>query len=607
MLLRALLAAALLAAANAHAQDAGLRGAGGDDLGSLPGSVTDAPTLVPDRNAPPSITAAPSDADDASPTTTAQNPPDANDPNYARARLRKGKLYAPNLKSNPPLSPLVAYRTSARPLRGAAAVAARAQTRAAVSPNGAPNPAPNPAPQPRELLNPQLPGPTFAAIAYPQRNTPPALAEADAFAPVAVRVGDLRLLPFVEGSTGYQSNPNQVQVGIRPSSEFRIDAGTAIESDFSNNSLTGNLRGGYSLFPSNSNADRPDVSALLDGRIDVTRDTKINTEARLVVVTQTPGSALLAVPNSAFVTSRPLIVSAGATLGASQQFGRVNLDLRGTIDRTPFGNATQSDGTVFLYSQENFNDYGVVARASYELTPGIIPFVETAVDARVRDTDLDYSGYLRNSRGILGRIGSSFEFFGHFTGTLSGGYADRHYDDPRLPNLRGPTADGSLVYAFSPLTTVTLPRQHDALGDHAAGRLRRDLTAGQPGGRPRVLPPFHRQRHRHLSAQRIPGRRGAGGLHAVHPEGGLQLQPGGAADRQRFAADAAIKPLRQRLQGLDFPRRRAPSALTPHAGPRRPRAKTREPCVDRSGWLVLYSLHRRRRCLGAPALFRSSR
>ncbi len=301
----------------ARAQDTGLRGLGaGGDLGGLPGSATDAPTLVPDRNAPPSIVAAPTDAEDATPPTTTQNQPDPNDPNFARPRLRKGKLYSPNLKSNPALTSLVPYRTSVRPLRGAAALAARAPQRTGVSPNTPPSPAPNPAPSARDLLYPLLPGPTFAAIPFPVRNSPPALAEADAFAPTGVRVGDLRLLPFVEGSTGFQTNPNQVQAGVRSSAEFRVDAGTAIESDFANHSLTGNVRGGYSLFPSNSNANRPDVSAVLDGRIDVTRDTKINTEARLVVVTQTPGSPLLAVPNSVFITGRPLITSEGATLGA---------------------------------------------------------------------------------------------------------------------------------------------------------------------------------------------------------------------------------------------------------------------------------------------------
>ncbi len=456
MLSRALLAAALVVATSAHAQDTGLRGPAGADLGGFPTSATDAPTLVPDRNAPPSLAAAPSEAEEVSPPTITQNLPDPNDPNYARPRLRRGKLYAPNLKSNPPLTALVPYRTSVRPLRGAAALAARTPQRAAVTLNGAPAPSPNPAPPARDLLSPLLPGPTFAAVPFPVRNSPPALAQTDAFAPTGVRVGDLRLLPFVEGSTGFQTNPNQVQAGVRSSAQFRVDAGTAIDSDFANNALTGNVRAGYSLFPSNSNANRPDVSALLDGRIDVTRDTKINTEARLVVVTQTPGSPLLAVPNSVFITSRPLVTSEGATLGVSHQFNRLNLDLRGTFDRTQYGDATQSDGSIFRYSQDNYNDYGVLARASYELTPGIVPFVETGFDARVRDSDVDLSGYLRNSRGVLGRVGSAFEFFGHFTGTLSAGYADRRYDDPRLPNLRGPTVDGALIYAFSPLTTITV-------------------------------------------------------------------------------------------------------------------------------------------------------
>ncbi len=450
------MAAALVVAPSARAQDAGLRSTAGGDLGGFPTSAADAPTLVPDRNAPPSIVAAPTDADDVTPPTSTQNQSDPNDPNFARPRLRKGKLYSPTLKSNPPLTALVPYRTSVRPLRGAAAVAARSPQRAGISPNTPPSPAPNPAPPARDLLYPLLPGPTFAAIPFAARNSPPALAESDAFAPTGVRVGDLRLLPFVEGSTGFQSNPNQVTTGVRSSAEFRIDAGTAIDSDFANHSLTGNVRAGYSLFPSNSNANRPDISAVLDGRIDVTRDTKINTEARLVVMTQTPGSPLLAVPNSVFITGRPLITSEGVTLGASQQFGRVNLDLRGTFDRTQYGDATQSDGSIFRYSQDNYNDYGVVARASYELTPGIVPFVETGFDARVRDSDVDLSGYRRDSRGVLARAGSAFEFFGHFTGTFSAGYADRHYDDPRLPNLNGPTVDGSLIYAFSPLTTVTL-------------------------------------------------------------------------------------------------------------------------------------------------------
>ena len=423
-----------------------------------------------------------------------------------RARgLRKGKLYAPSLKSNPPLTALVPYRTSVRSLRGAAALAARTPQRAGVTPNSAASPAPNPAPPARDLLYPQLPGPTFAAIPFPVRNSPPALADTDAFAPTGVRLGDLRLLPFVEGSTGFESNPNQVQTGAKPSAEFRVDAGSAIESDFSNHSLTGNVRAGYSLFPSNSNADRPDISAILDGRIDVTRDTKINTEARLVVTTQTPGSPLLAVPNSVFITGRPLVTSEGATLGASHQFGRVNLDLRGTFDRTQYGDATQSDGSIFRFSQDNYNDYGVVARASYELTPGIIPFVESGIRRprprqRSRPVRLP-ARFTRHPRPGRLELRVLRPFHRHVLRGLC------------RPALRRPTAAEPAGADGRRLARLCLhaadhdyaARQHHALGNHAGWRLGRDLQDGQPRDRPRLLPPFYSERHRHLSAQRIPG------------------------------------------------------------------------------------------------------
>ena len=108
-------------------------------------------------------------------------------------------------------------------------------------------------------------------------------------------------------------------------------------------------------------------------------------------------------PNSVFIVTRPTIVSEGATLGGAHRFNRLILDLRGTFDRVQYGNAIQSDGSTFLYSQDNYNDYGLVARASYELTPQIIPFIEAGFDARVRDDPVDLSGYLRDSTGVVAR------------------------------------------------------------------------------------------------------------------------------------------------------------------------------------------------------------
>ena len=404
----------------------------GDEFPTSPTIDGSSPFLTPENNSLPAIDASPAAADERSPPRRQPNPPDPNAPNYGKRRLLKPKLYAPRLKSAPPLSPLVPYRGAPGPQRHLL----------------------NPLPTPATVVDGLPPAPNIAVVPSPARLRR-ALVEADPFLPSGVRVGQFNVLPFVELSTGYESNPNQVSLGVKPSAVLRAAAGADVASDFSTHSLTASLRGGYSDFPANNNANRPDASGVVDGRFDVTRDDQILTEGRFSVATQTPGSPLLAVPNSVFIVTRPTIVTEGVTLGGAHRFNRLLLDLRGVFDRVQYGDAVQSDGSIFRYSQDNYNDLGIVGRASYELTPQIIPFVEAGFDARVRDDPVDLSGYLRDSTGVVARAGSTFEFARLLTGTASVGYADRHYADSRLPNLQGPTVNGALVYAFTPLTTIT--------------------------------------------------------------------------------------------------------------------------------------------------------
>ncbi len=432
-----------LSVGSAFAQ-AGLRGS--DNAGDFPGSPTVAPPLSPESNAPPTTQSSSAASDASSPR--APFPDGSGTPNYGRRRPPRPKLYAPNLRSNPPLSPLVPYV-------GAPGTRQRAPVPVAL-PNGQTRGATtNAVPAPPAQVDVLPPPPNVAVVPVPIRPRRP-LVELDPFAPTGVRVGELRLLPYVETSAGYETNPNQVSRGIKPSAVLRASGGVDVQSDLPTNSLTASLRGGYSEFPSNSNANRPDASGVVDGRLDVTRNDIVTLEGRFAVATQTPGSPLLAVPNSAFIVTRPLIVSEGATLGAAHRFNRLVLDLRSTFDRVQYGDALQSDGSTFRYSQDNYNDLGIVGRASYELTPEIVPFAEAGFDARVRDDAIDTSGFRRDSDGVVARAGSSFQLSRIITGTLSAGYGDRRYADPRLGNLRAPTVDGSIVYAVTPLTTLTL-------------------------------------------------------------------------------------------------------------------------------------------------------
>ena len=415
------------------AQDLGLRGsepvlsqnqvspAAGEDTGAVTNGEGDGAAAMPSDMSP---------QDDTSDVI-----------NYGRPKQKKPVLYqlpvVPPPKppfGYPPLPPLTPYKTAPGTIRKG---------------GGPPLTAPVQPPPPTVAVLPSLP--------YP----PKLKREDKPYDPLGIDVGSLRLLPYGEIDTGYDSNPNQLPAPVVGSSFVHGETGLNLQSQWSQNSLGVNLRAGYYEFQQVPAANRPDVNATVNGRVDVTKTTKINLETRFGLQTQQPGSPLIAIPGSVFITNRPLIANVGQTVGASQQFNRLTLDLRGSIDRYMFGDAEQSNGVPLLLSLANYNDYALTGRASYELNPGLVPFIQVAGDARRYDSYFDLYGFARNSDGVAARIGTRINFTRLLAGEISAGYAFRDYVDPRLPQLTAPTLDGSLVYTATPLTTLTLTAATD--------------------------------------------------------------------------------------------------------------------------------------------------
>ena len=66
------------------------------------------------------------------------------------------------------------------------------------------------------------------------------------------------------------------------------------------------------------------------------------------------------------------------------------------------------------------------------------PFVEIGADQRRHDVELDRYGYYRNSDGLTGKAGTTFELSRMLTGEVAVGYLTRSYQDPTLPRLQRP-------------------------------------------------------------------------------------------------------------------------------------------------------------------------
>jgi hypothetical protein len=299
--------------------------------------------------------------------------------------------------------------------------------------------------------------------------------EENPYAPVGIGVGSLRLTPYVETDTGYDSNPNRIQTPGHGSKYVRGEAGFDLKSDWSTNQLTGSFKAGYSDYTSYPTASRPDGQGKFDLRIDVTRDSSLDFETRGSLDTQQPGSPEL---TTTTVKNRPIVASFGGTAGGTQHFGDLELGLHGTIDRTINENATLTDGTVIPLSTGNYNAYGTQLRAGYQIKPGVTPFVEISGDVRRHDESIDAGGYARNSTGFTGKVGTTFELSQLLTGQVSAGYSTRSYVDARLPSLSAPTFDASLIWTATPLTTVTLT---------AATNLNETTVAGASGAVSRTV------------------------------------------------------------------------------------------------------------------------
>ena len=304
------------------------------------------------------------------------------------------------------------------------------------------------------------------------RRRPPNLE--DPYGQLGIRSGGLLFLPWLEQSVGYDTNPNRSFLP-QGSTLLRTEGGLRLRSDWLAHELTGELRGAYSVYPDLPAADRPEGAGRLNLRIDASRDTALTLETRFLIDTQRPGSPELSAP----VRDRPLIATYGAAAGVTQRFNRLEVMLRGTLDQTAYEDARLPDGTILSQRDREYTQYGAQLRFSYELTPGVKPFIEGLVDTRAYHQRVDFAGFRRSSDAVGARLGTTFELTRLLTGELAAGYQSRRYDDPRLRDLSGPLLEGALVWSATPLTTVRLRAQttlDESTIPNASGALTRRAT-----------------------------------------------------------------------------------------------------------------------------------
>jgi hypothetical protein len=292
--------------------------------------------------------------------------------------------------------------------------------------------------------------PATIATTVPSRRPFP---EDRPFDPLGVQVGAFNFRPAMDYTRGWDGNAARNAAPPRQSSWFNIYSPELLaNSNWDRHELTASIRGSYVTYDTMHQLDRPTAEVRLNGRVDVTRDTRIDLEGRYLLFTDYLGS-----PNiQAGLAHLPIGMDYGATVGLGQRFNRFDVTLRGLFDRTVYNDSVFTDGSTSSNAGRNFNRYGAQLRTSYEVTPGVRPFVEVGADRRQYDLEVDAGGNNRTSLGRYGKVGTSFELRPTLTGEASFGYLARSYEDPTLEEVRGWTTDAAIVWWPSALTSVKL-------------------------------------------------------------------------------------------------------------------------------------------------------
>ena len=275
----------------------------------------------------------------------------------------------------------------------------------------------------------------------------------DPYAPLGVRAGAFDLYPAVELIGGYNTNPGH-EPGGQAAWFYTVAPELRVQSNWSRHEFKADLRGSYIGYSPDETPtlSRPYFNGKVDGRVDITHDTRVDLGSRILLSTDNPGSPNL----QAGLAKLPIYVVGGGTVGLGQRFNRFDVAIKGDVSRTIYQESTLTDGSTASNDDRNFDQYAGTLRGAYELSPGLIPFIEIGADTRVHDLNADFSGYQRNSNGLIAQAGAKFELTRLFTGEASLGYTQRVYEDPRLANIDGLIANASLLWTATALTNVKL-------------------------------------------------------------------------------------------------------------------------------------------------------
>lgn len=206
--------------------------------------------------------------------------------------------------------------------------------------------------------------------------------------------------------------------------------------------LTAGLNSG--LYASESDENYLDSKLLLNGRLDVQRESYLSGAAGIQRLHEERTS-----PDASNAWKEPAeFTQSNADLSYMHGLGRTSLTAGAGITDINFSSVPLVSGGSDDLSLRDRELKNVNARVAYELLPTVKPFVAGRYEWR----DYDRSEALRDSDGYRLGAGTGFDLGGVTTGEIFAGYMQQDYEDRE--DIKGPWFGMSLLWNVTEMTSV---------------------------------------------------------------------------------------------------------------------------------------------------------
>ena len=287
--------------------------------------------------------------------------------------------------------------------------------------------------------------------AVPRRRTP----ELEPFAATGIHLGTFIIRPSIEVGINASDNPaggadGEGAIGLVVAPEVQI------RSEDTDHEVEAEVRA-EGIFYGEDDLDEREAEARIRGRYDLTSRTSVEGEAGYsydldrFTDPDTPAAA----------AERPAVHDLDASIGATHRFSRLSVGATASIERTVHEEVRLAGGGTASRRALDNTEYALAARAGYELSGALTPFVEAEAGRRSYDLEADENGVERASIWGELRGGLVFDLGSKLEGEAAVGLRHEEFDDARLDDLDAVTAAASVLWSPRRLTEVRLDLSTD--------------------------------------------------------------------------------------------------------------------------------------------------